>query len=137
LLLRSGLGIEDNDLGSGREISAHRDPPIDVETCSTLFVTVPDFRREGAVVAAEARLDRILAARGKQTSRRYTGVLTDGAEWRLYLRLDDGLRPVTAPFTVDPRAPDTQGLVGWLEAVMASQRRITPGPREIGACQSF
>ncbi|MFI7221352.1 hypothetical protein [Micromonospora maritima] len=71
--------------------------------------------------------------RGRIESRgtRYVGVLTDGADWHVYhLAPDSELQLVTA-FTVDATAPDVDGLVIWLEGVLATGERISPSPLEI------
>ncbi|MQA85927.1 MAG: N-6 DNA methylase [Streptosporangiales bacterium] len=81
---------------------------------------------------AEHMLDGYLATRIRQTGRRYVGVLTDGAEWRLYHRIDDRLQQVEkATRAIDPSNPDVDELLSWLEAVLAAGRRIKPTPGEI------
>ncbi|TKD09820.1 SAM-dependent DNA methyltransferase [Polyangium fumosum] len=61
---------------------------------------------------------------------RYVGVLTDGAEWRLYHLKGSALHLVSS-FTVDPSKPDVEGLSVWLEGVLATSAKIAPTPQEI------
>ena len=61
--------------------------------------------------------------RAAQAGRRYAAVLTDGTEWRLYHLAGSQLQMVDTKST-DPRAPGK--LLGWLEAILATGRNITP-----------
>jgi len=51
------------------------------------------------------QLASYVTTHSERTGQRYAAVLTDGVEWRLYRRLDDGLQQV-ASLIVDSSAPD-------------------------------
>ncbi|MGH3830959.1 MAG: N-6 DNA methylase [Pseudonocardiaceae bacterium] len=57
-------------------------------------------------------------------------MLTDGVEWRLYHRFDNGLQQV-ASLIVDSSSLDVEELLIWLESVLASGQQIEPTPRAI------
>ncbi|GAB4942389.1 N-6 DNA methylase [Mycobacterium avium subsp. hominissuis] len=61
---------------------------------------------------------------------RYVGILTDGAEWRLYHLHDDSLELIST-HTLSKQSPDTQALLVWLESVMSTLTTIKPVPEEI------
>ncbi|MGH8908627.1 MAG: N-6 DNA methylase [Egibacteraceae bacterium] len=131
LLLVGGLGLGEHDLGVEPETRAESRHRIDVEVGFAVIVVRRDLRTGGVAKAAEQQLAAYVAARGQQTGQRYVGVLTDGAEWRLYGRIDGDLQQVTA-LTVDPSSgPSVDELVPWLEAVLATSQQLTPSPREI------
>jgi hypothetical protein len=80
--------------------------------------------------AAERQLASYVTTYSERTGQRYAAVLTDGVEWRLYRRLDDGLQQV-ASLIVDSSAPDVEKLLMWLESLLASRQQIEPTQREI------
>lgn len=124
LLLVTDLGLDESDL---------RDAPgrlLDVERGRMIIGVTKDLRKGDATRKAERELDPCLESRGQQTGERFTGVITDGAEWRLYHRVNGELRAVDgANFIVDPASPER--LLTWLEAVLATGKRIRPTPDEI------
>ena len=71
----------------------------------------------------EQELAEAVIRRAAQAGRRYAAVLTDGTEWRLYHLAGFQLQMVDTKST-DPRAPGK--LLGWLEAILATGRNITP-----------
>jgi len=79
---------------------------------------------------AEKQLAGYVRARTAALAQRYAGILTDGAEWRLYHPVDDELEEVSH-FELTPGRPDVEGLVVWLEGALATAEAITPTPKEI------
>lgn len=103
---------------------------IDVEIGATVFEVKRDLRVGHVREEAVKQLAGYVRARREQTQQRYVGVLTDGAEWRLYHLVDNELHEVSV-LHVDPVKPDVDGLLVWLEGVLATGDRIVPLPREI------
>jgi hypothetical protein len=80
---------------------------------------------------AEVQLAGYVRDRAKEVGQRYVGILTDGADWRLYhLGTDETLHEVSG-FDLSPTAPDSEALTVWLEGALATAEAIKPAPREI------
>lgn len=60
----------------------------------------------------------------------YVGILTDGAEWRLY-HLHDGALELVSEYTLNKQNPDAGELLVWLESVLSTLTAIKPVPEEI------
>jgi SAM-dependent methyltransferase len=131
LLLAAGLNLRDGDLEDvNLEAPVGLRRRIDVEIGATVFEVKRDLRVGNVRTEAIDQLADYVRTRVQTIGGRYVGVLTDGSEWQLY-HLDDGkLREVSA-FTLDPRALDVDGLVIWLDGVLATADQITPTPAEI------
>jgi SAM-dependent methyltransferase len=104
---------------------------IDVEVGFTVFEVKRDLRTGNVRDDAVEQLAGYVATRTATLLQRYVGVLTDGAEWHLY-HLADGKLVLASSFLVDPKSPDVDGLLVWLEGVLATAEQITPTPHEIG-----
>lgn len=130
LLLIGGLGLSEDDLGVEPKTRAESRGRIDVEAGFTVIEVKRDLRTGGVAKAAERQLADYVAARGQQSGQRYVGVLTDGAEWRLYGLVDGNLQQVMI-LTIDPSDPKVDKLLPWLEAVLATGQQLEPSPREI------
>jgi SAM-dependent methyltransferase len=132
LLLYGGLNLGGDDLveveleaqvGGGRR--------IDIETGFTVIETKRNLRHENIRVEAEEQLAGYVRDRATQLGQRYVGILTDGADWRLYhLSSDDALHEVSR-FELSPTTPDHEALTIWLEGALATVKAIKPTPREI------
>ena len=111
---------------------------IDVEVGSCVFEVKRDLRVGNVLVDGIEQLAGYVADRTATLGRRYVGVLTDGADWRLY-RLDQtsGTLDEVAQFGLNPNALDVDGLCSWLESVMATVDGIAPTPREIRSRLGF
>jgi SAM-dependent methyltransferase len=105
---------------------------IDVETGFTVFEVKRDLRPGRVREDAVTQLTGYVAARAQAMQQRYVGVLTDGAEWHLYNLSGETLILVSS-LEIDPRSPDVDGLLLWLEGVLATTGKIKPTPREITA----
>lgn len=131
LLLYGGLNLGEGDLvnveleaqvGGGRR--------IDIEAGLTAIEVKRDLRRGGVRQQAEQQLAGYVADRTRLLGQRYTGILTDGAEWRLYHLVDEALEEVSR-FELLTTNPDAEGLLVWLEGALATVQAIAPTPREI------
>jgi hypothetical protein len=129
LLLAAPLELEDNDLEIVLEQQAGGRRRIDVEAGLCVFEVKRDLRRSNVRPEAEIQLAGYITSRTEAMNQRYVGVLTDGADWYLYHLAEGRLDRVSA-FNVDVRKPDTEGLVVWLEGVLATAA-INPTPTEI------
>ncbi|PYQ67179.1 MAG: restriction endonuclease, partial [Acidobacteria bacterium] len=131
LLLEAPFQLSEDDL---REV--HLESPagerrrIDVETGTTVIEVKRDLRRTGVLADAVKQLTGYVEAREAEMKRRYVGVITDGAEWRCFQLTPDGLQEAST-FTLRKDKPDSDGLVVWLEGVLATAQQIPPVPKEI------
>lgn len=133
LLLAAPLSLHDQDLEDQvitLEKQAGERRRIDVEVGQCVFEVKRDLRVGKVRAEAREQLTDYVVARTTQTRQRYVGVLTDGAEWRLYHLLDGALTEIST-FEVDPDKPDVDGLCVWLESVLSTATAIVPLPEEI------
>jgi len=131
LLLYGGLNLGEEDLVSVElEAQVGGGRRIDIEAGLTAIEVKRDLRRGGVRKDAEVQLAGYVADRSRQLAQRYTGILTDGAEWRLYHLVDAGLEEVSR-FELSATSPDAEGLIVWLEGALATAEAIAPTPREI------
>lgn len=103
---------------------------IDIETGSTVIEVKKDLCPVKVREEAVEQLRGYVEARQAETARRFVGVLSDGVEWRCYHLGREGLEEVAA-FSLGGKTADTDGLLLWLEGVMATAQHIKPTPREI------
>lgn len=133
LLLAAPLELEENDLinldpvleqqaGAGRR--------IDVEAGFCVFEVKRDLRKGKIKQDAVVQLAGYVASRTADMQQRYVGVLTDGADWHLY-HLEAGELLEVSKFVLDHTKPDVEGLIVWLEGVLATGEKIQPTPKEI------
>ena len=130
LLLAAPLELDEDELDVLLEAQAGKRRRIDVEVGATVIEVKKDLRVGNVRPEAVAQLAGYVAQREETVAHRYTGVLTDGAEWRLY-HLQAGELVEVSVLTLDPTSPDVEGLVLWLEGVVATTSRVRPTPREI------
>ena len=131
LLLAGDLGLHDYDLEADLDVLAQGHCRIAIGLGHTVIEISEDLRRVGALAGAERRLDGCLAAYAAETEARHLGIVTDGAEWRLYHRVGGTLTPMPPLLMVDASNPDAQELLSWLEAVLCTGLRMRPTPGEI------
>src|SRR5205814_1907327 len=72
---------------------------------------------------AVAQLAAYVSERAESLGQRYTGVLTDGTEWRLY-HLGPGQLVLASTYRVDSATPDVDGFLYWLAGVLATEQRV-------------
>jgi hypothetical protein len=131
LLLYGGLNLGEGDLLEAElEVQAGGGRRIDIEAGLTAIEVKRDLRSAGVREQAERQLAGYVRARTVALAQRYAGILTDGAEWRLYHLVDDELEEVSR-FELAPGRPDAEGLVVWLEGALATAEAIAPTPKEI------
>jgi len=131
LLLYGGLNLGEDDLVEAElEVQVGGGRRIDIETGLTAIEIKRDLRSAGVRDQAERQLAGYVRARSAALAQRYAGILTDGAEWRLYHLVDDELEEVSH-FELTPGRPDVEGLVVWLEGALATAEAIAPTPKEI------
>lgn len=132
LLTTAPLNLSDGDLETItlKSPAGHR-RRIDVEIGHTVFEVKKDLRAGNVRAEAVEQLAGYVRSRIQTRGTRYVGVLTDGADWHLYHLTPGHDLERTATFTVDAANPDVDGLVIWLEGLLATGQRITPNPTEI------
>lgn len=131
LLLAAPLELEEgnlNDIVLEQQAGGQR--RIDVEAGLCVFEVKRDLRKEVVYRNAIKQLCGYVEARTKAMQQRYVGVLTDGADWHLFHLVDGELKKVSA-FVLDATRPDVDGLMLWLESVLATADKINPTPKEI------
>ncbi len=131
LLLWGGLdlteaGIHDVNL----ETPAGMRRRIDVEAGCAIIEVKKDLRVGNVADAAVDQLAGYVRQRLSETGLRYVGILTDGAEWRLY-HLEEAELASADTYTVAAAAPDLDSLLVWLEGILATRTTVPPTPQEI------
>jgi len=131
LLTAAPLDLGEQDLDDFvLESPAGQRRRIDVEVGFTVIEVKRDLRVGSVRADAVDQLAGYVRSRTHELHQRYVGVLTDGAEWHLYHLDGDALRLVSS-FVVDPASPNVEGLVVWLEGVLATAEKVNPTPLEI------
>jgi hypothetical protein len=131
LLLAADLNLRDGDLEDvNLEAPVGVRRRIDVELGATVFEVKRDLRLGNIREEAVGQLAGYIRERVEVLGSRYVGVLTDGAEWHLY-HLDGAEFRLVSSFLLDQRSLDVDGLVVWLDGVLATTDRVTPTPRDI------
>lgn len=131
LLLYGGLNLGEDDLVTVElEAQAGGGRRIDVETGLTVIEVKRDLRPGNVLEEATKQLGEYVRGRTEQLGQRYVGILTDGADWRLYHLAPGGLEEVSR-FELTPASADAEALTVWLEGALATVDAIQPTPREI------
>lgn len=131
LLLHGGLNLSDPQVYLESPMGDGSRRRIDVESGATAFEVKKSLAAPAAVAEYMDQLAGYVETRATQTGARYVGVLTDGAEWRLYSHQGGVFSEVTR-HTVAARDSDAVSrLTTWLEAVMATRENVTPTPAAI------
>lgn len=131
LLLLGDLNLEDGDLEVSLEAQAGDGKRIDVEAGFTVIECKKNLKPGRQMAKDVEQLADYLRRRTEQTGQRYVGVLTDGADWHLYLLEPSGLATEVSHFKVSVTDPDVDGLRVWIEGVLATRQHIKPSPLEI------
>lgn len=103
---------------------------IDIEVGNAVIEVKRDLRRAGVLGDAVTQLAGYVKAQTSKLGARYVGVLSDGAEWRLY-HLTDGELVGVDRHDVSPAEPDVEALTVWLEGILATRVEVEPIPDEI------
>jgi SAM-dependent methyltransferase len=132
LLLYGGLNLGERDLEEVTlEAPAGGGKRIDIETGFTVIETKRDLRSGNVRAEAEQQLAGYVMSRAAALGQRYVGILTDGAEWRLYHSVGPSELREVARYDLSPPSPNIEGLVVWLEGALATVEAIRPSPKEI------
>jgi hypothetical protein len=130
LLLNGELGLDEFDLGVAIDRQDEDRRRIDIAAACVVVEVRADLRVDGVANAAERELGAYLSEHSSAAGVPYVGILTDGAEWRL-LHPAEGRARQVACHTIAPSAPDVEGLLRWLESVLATRKKIRPTREEI------
>lgn len=123
-ILSAPFELEDADLRDvSLETPVGERKRIDVEAGSTVIEVKRDLRPERTKRQAEEQLAGYVASRMDETGLRYVGVLTDGVLWSCYYFVNEALKAVSS---INLAELDTNGLLVWLEGVLATTRDIAP-----------
>ena len=128
-VLASGhLGLAASDIRLEAPVADRR--RIDVEAGLTVFEVKRDLRPAHILSDAVTQLAGYVRDRTTLLGQRYVGVLTDGADWRLYHLSPEETLIEVSRFQVT--SADTYAdLMSWLGAVLATEDTLTPTPEEV------
>lgn len=119
-LLTDGLGVSATSIDFDRELPEVRGR-ADALLGRTVFEFKTDLVRERR--AAEVQLLRYVPDRERDTGQRFVGIMTDGAEFRVFM-VRNGQLDELAQFR--PRIEEPRGLLAWLESVLLVSEEILP-----------
>lgn len=125
LLIAANIGLNDETVKTESPVEGGR---IDVEI-GQCVIEVKKNLTSTVLPKAEEQLAGYVRQRS-QALGRYVGILTDGAQWRLYHLHGDALELVSV-HQLNKTAPGTDELLVWLESVMSTLTAIKPLPEEI------
>ena len=126
LLITAPLDLDDDQVVS-LEVPVGDRRRIDVEVGFTVIEVKRDLRKGSVREDAQRQLAGYVQSRSAELGQRYVGVLTDGAEWRAYQLRDDALTEVSS-HEVSSSRPDVDGVLVWLEGVLATTQDVIPTP---------
>ncbi|MFF2058971.1 N-6 DNA methylase [Rhodococcus qingshengii] len=131
-LLAAGLNLVEGNLEDvSLEAQVGGRKRIDIEIGFTVIETKKDLLKANVQPEAELQLAEYVRLRTSLLGQRYVGMLTDGASWHLYSLADDDTFRKVSTFELARRNPDVDGLILWLEGVLATTERISPTPFEV------
>jgi SAM-dependent methyltransferase len=131
-LVGSGIGVAYDDLVVSPETRKNDHRRIVIGSATTVLEVRADLRTDAMVRTGERQLSRFLASHDRQSARRHVGVLTDGADWRLYHRARGQMVAVTCiTIPAHPAMSDLDRLLRWLESLLGTDRHLRPTPDEI------
>lgn len=106
---------------------------IDIEAGTTVIEVKRNLAQGTVLADAEEQLGGYVRHRVNSTGARYLGVLTDGAQWRLYVPDLDGtgdIIPAGEPLHISGAA-DAERLRHWLGTILATDTALPPTPENI------
>jgi SAM-dependent methyltransferase len=130
LLLEAPLFLETDDVEDVFLESPVAGKRIDVEVGLTAIEVKRSLTSTKVKSAATEQLAGYVRQRTDETSQRYVGILTDGSRWVLLHLLPDGSLGQVSSFDLNSPS-EIEGLVVWLENVLATVPAISPTPEEI------
>lgn len=130
LLLTADLDLDDDDIEVKLEAQAGQQRRIDIEVGYTVIETKRNLRKAGVLDDAVNQLEGYVRHRTESTGQRYVGIVTDGHDWHLFtLNRDDTL--LGAGSFELRTAEDTERLLSWLSAILATTHNVAATPEEI------
>ena len=103
---------------------------LDVEVGHCCIEVKRDLRAGSVLSEAREQLAGYVLRQSELMGQRYVGILTDGARWHLHRLVDGELVEVDV---LDAGATDADGLVVWLESVLATAEHVAPTAEQIEA----
>lgn len=122
ILLLGGFGLSASAVRLESPAGERR--RIDIEVGAVIIECKRNLGARQAVQEGEAQLAAYLAARAA-SGRRYVGLLTDGAAWRLYALTGDAVQLVDQ-LVLDPARLDDRHFRWWLGALLATMGPLPP-----------
>jgi len=126
LLIAANIGLNDEAVKTESPVEGGRRIDVEIGQC---VIEVKKNLTSTVLQKAEEQLAGYVQQRSEVLGR-YVGILTDGAQWRLYHLRGDALELVSV-HQLNKNAPDTGELLVWLESVMSTLTAIKPLPEEI------
>lgn len=127
-LVQAPLDLSPADVSSvGLERYVGRGNRIDIEVGQCVIEVKRSLRSKADLNDAEAQLARYLASKAEEGSR-YSGLLTDGQNWRLYTY---SRRQATCVAQIQVKASQQKRLESWLAAVLATRGHVAPTPGNV------
>ena len=126
LLIAANIGLNDETVKTESPVEGGRRIDVEIGQC---VIEVKKNLTSTVLQKAEEQLAGYVQQRSEVLGR-YVGILTDGAQWRLYHLRGDALELVSV-HQLNKNAPDTGELLVWLESVMSTLTAIKPLPEEI------
>ncbi len=127
MLVYGGFDLGDEEVVLESPAEDHR--RLDVQVGGLIIECKRDLRPPSQLVKAEAQIGEYLRAKAAGVGI-YSGVLTDGALWRLYRHGDRGSELVDE-LKIAPSRVDDRAFRWWLGAVLATERQVLPTARAI------
>ena len=134
LLLEAPLFLEADDLEEPPDVlleapvATHK--RIDVEVGLTVIEVKRNLSSGKAQTKAVNQLAEYVQQRTQESGQRYVGILTNGSRWILFHLLPDESLGEVSSFRLRD-ANEVEGLVVWLENVLASVHAVPPTAEEI------
>lgn len=139
-ILAASLNVDANDISEEAQIVALESQladgsrrRIDIEAGTTVIEVKKNLRVGSVLADAEDQLGNYLRTRVRQTGARYLGILTDGAEWILYVPDTQGNVLQAGDPLLVKNPGDTQKLRDWLGTILSTVEQIRPTPEHIEA----
>lgn len=132
LVLYGNLNLEDHQVVKLEDQTADGTRRrIDIAVGFTVIEVKEDLRTGNVKAKALLQLAGYVASQTEKYEQRYTGVLTDGADWYVYYLEPDGSLREVSLHQASATDPDPEALLIWLEGVLATVEAIKPTPGEI------
>lgn len=129
-LLLADLGLDEADLGVALGDSPHLQHKIHIRIARTVIEVRGNLRGPGVAQSALEGLSEYCATQARSIGGYYAAILTDGAEWHLYLSDGHDLQHIHT-WQSETTIPGPNSLGAWLESILSSRINVKPSPSEI------